>query len=156
MVQGDANDFDGDGKGDLYVYRPSTAQFFVRKSSIPSGSPLPQSVAFTLGGESHLPVVLDWDGDALADIGVFSLVTGRWTIRLSTTGSTEVIGLGRGGDVPVPGDYLGGDADENRRLAAAHRRVVHSRAQHGHDHDGRLGRARRSAGAGGRRQRRQA
>jgi hypothetical protein len=112
MVQGDANDFDGDGLGDLYIYRPSTGTFFVRKSSIPSGSPLPQTVSFTFGGEGHVPVVLDWDGDTLADIGVFNLPTGRWTIRLSSTGANEIVALGHGGDVLVPGNYLGGIGDE--------------------------------------------
>ncbi len=109
MVQGAAHDFDGDGLGDLYIYRPSTGRFFVRKSA---SAPPFNLAAFTLGAEAHLPVVLDWDGDALADIGVFDIASGRWRILVSSTGQQEVFSLGRGGDVLVPGNYVGGVADE--------------------------------------------
>jgi hypothetical protein len=109
MVQGAAHDFDGDGLGDLYIYRPSTGRFFVRKSA---GGPPFLLAAFTLGAEANLPLVLDWDGDTLADIGVFDIPSGRWRILVSSTGQQEVFSLGRGGDVLVPGNYVGGIADE--------------------------------------------
>jgi hypothetical protein len=112
FVHGDGGDFDGDGKAELYVYRPATGQFVARKSSVPPGSPLPPDTTVALGGPTCLPAVMDWDGDGLADLAVWDILTGRWTIRVSSTAATEVIALGRAGDIPVPGDYLGDGADE--------------------------------------------
>jgi hypothetical protein len=55
---------------------------------------------------------MDWDGDSRADLAVWDPSSGRWTIRASISELNEVVTLGKAGDIPVPGDYIGGAADE--------------------------------------------
>jgi hypothetical protein len=63
-------DWDGDGKSDLMVYRPSTSQFFPRTQA---GNELPFAFPFapTYGRPGDLSITGDWDDDGVDDIGVF-------------------------------------------------------------------------------------
>ena len=73
----------------------------------PPGGTLPGP--FGLGTDGSL-YGGDYDGDGLPDLALFSLDdsgTGRFHLRLSTTGGTRVGVLGRAGDVPVVGDFDG-------------------------------------------------
>jgi hypothetical protein len=94
-------DFDGDGKADATVFRPSDGMWHTRQSS--NGA----TAGVQWGSGSDVPVPGDYDGDRVIDIAVFRLSTGVWHIRYSATGTTAGVQWGNGGDRPVPADYDG-------------------------------------------------
>jgi hypothetical protein len=55
-------DFDGNGTGDLAVYRPSSREFFVR------GESSSRAAGHT---SDFLPVCGDYDGDGITEFGIF-------------------------------------------------------------------------------------
>jgi uncharacterized repeat protein (TIGR01451 family) len=93
-------DFDGDGKVDLGLYRTTTAQWIILRST--AGGQVTQ-----FGDPSQdIPVPGDYDGDGKTDLAVYRPSTGQWII-LRSTGGPEIIQFGGPGDKPVPGDYDG-------------------------------------------------
>ena len=67
-------DFDGDGKADLTVFRPSTGIWFIRTRA---GEP----TMHAWGNSGDMPVAGDYDGDGQTDVAVFRPSTGTWFIR---------------------------------------------------------------------------
>jgi hypothetical protein len=84
-------DFNGDGRTDISVYRPSTNQWLVQGMS---------NVSF--GSAGDVPVPGDYNGDGRTDIAVYRPSTGQWFVQ----GMPTVV-FGASGDVPEPGDYNG-------------------------------------------------
>ena len=100
------NDYDGDGRSDITVFRPTTGFWFMMNSATGSVG------AQQWGGADDIPVSGDYNGDDKADIAVFRPATGVWFINQSSNGGVRVVQWGAPGDVPVPGDYDGdGNAD---------------------------------------------
>ncbi|MEO6393979.1 MAG: FG-GAP-like repeat-containing protein [Pyrinomonadaceae bacterium] len=105
------NDFDGDGKTDIAVWRPGApfnAYFYI----LQSGTNTFRSDQFGQTGDDPT-VVGDYDGDGKSDPAIYraGAATGDhsfWWYRSSLTG---VITLGaewgQNGDFPAPGDYDG-------------------------------------------------
>jgi Calx-beta domain-containing protein/VCBS repeat protein/WD40 repeat protein len=89
-------DFNGDGRADIAVFRPSTGTWYLRGIA---------TVQFGTSGD--IPVPADYNGDHKADIAVFRPSTGTWYLRGIAT-----VQWGTRGDIPVPADYNGdGKAD---------------------------------------------
>lgn len=95
-------DFDGEGKTDLAVWRPSAAaEWLITNSSDGSLKTQP------LGAIGDSPVPGDYDGDWKTDVAVWRPSTGLWTILNSSNSTQTNVTWGVNGDVPVPADYDG-------------------------------------------------
>jgi hypothetical protein len=97
LVPGSARaDFDGDGKTDLSVFRPSEGNWYLLRSQAGFG-------AITWGTAGDTLVPGDYDDDNKADTAVFR--NGAWFILRSSDMVFSAINWGLPTDVPVPGDY---------------------------------------------------
>ena len=95
-------DFDGDGKSDYGIFRPSNGQWWINRSSTNT------TPVFSFGSSTDRIAPADFTGDGKADVALFRPSTGQWFVLRSENFSFYAFPFGTNGDVPVPGDY---DAD---------------------------------------------
>ena len=95
-------DFDGDGKSDISIFRPSAGEWWYLKSS--SGA----NYAAQFGASTDKPVPGDFTGDGKTDIAFWRPSTGEWFVLRSEDSSYYSFPFGVSGDIPVVGDF---DAD---------------------------------------------
>ncbi len=125
----ESGDYDGDGSGDIAIFRDTTGLWAVRgitrfyfgqSYDIPAsgdydGDGTTEPALFRsssglwairgltrvyYGGSTDLPIPADYDGDGSCDAGIFRGENGLWALR----GLTRFY-YGTSGDTPVPGDY---------------------------------------------------
>ncbi len=99
-------DFDGDGKTDFSVFRPSTGVWWIATSSNNSYT----TYQFGVGTDGPAPA--DYDGDGKTDAAVYRPSSGTWYVLQSSNGQTVYQQFGLSTDTPAPADYDGdGRAD---------------------------------------------
>lgn len=92
-------DYDGDGKTDVSVFRPSDGNWYLNKST-------EGFTSINWGLATDIPAPGDFDGDGREDNVIFRPSTGTWWLLRSTAGVTAMQ-FGASGDIPVVGDYDG-------------------------------------------------
>jgi CSLREA domain-containing protein len=97
-------DFDGDGRTDLSVFRPSTGVWYINRST--AG---PIGTQFGQNGDTPYPG--DFDGDNKTDIAIARLnadpSTFDFIVLNSASNTVQFTNWGLPGDVPITGDYDG-------------------------------------------------
>src|SRR5262249_49676693 len=93
-------DYDGDGKADFAVYRSTTGEWWIRRSS-------DNGVTYVVWGglPGDRPVPADYDADGKADITIYR--AGYWWIRRSSDGVVMPVpwGVPSADDFPVPASF---------------------------------------------------
>jgi hypothetical protein len=81
----DGNDFDGDLRSDISVWRPDAGIWWLKGIGV-----------YLWGEEGDIPVPGDYNGDTITDIAVWKPSTGMWWIQ-----GTGVIQWGEEADIPL-------------------------------------------------------
>jgi hypothetical protein len=92
-------DFDGDGRADIGLFRPSNGLWYIMNSRDSSFS------IYTFGQAGDKPVNEDYDGDGKTDIALYR--NGGWFKLKSSTGTIDGVGFGLANDLPAPADFDG-------------------------------------------------
>lgn len=96
-------DFDGDGKADLGVFRPTEGNWYIQRSTL-------GYTALNFGLVNDRIVPADYDGDGKADMAVYR--NGVWFSINSTNGALGGGSFGLANDIPVPGNFDGDAKDD--------------------------------------------
>jgi hypothetical protein len=121
------NDFDGDGKSDLSVFRGTDSTWLIALS----GDGRVESTKWEMS-EVDLTVAGDYDGDGKTDQAVYRRgdgETGNWYIKRSSDRQVSQYNWGAETDLPVPADYDGDGKTDVAvwRGAEGNRYIIESR-----------------------------
>lgn len=94
-------DFDGDGRTDVGIFRPSVAEWWINRSS--NGL----TFATQFGATTDAIVPADYTGDGKADVAFWRPSTGEWYVLRSEDFSFFAFPFGANGDTPASADYDG-------------------------------------------------
>lgn len=91
-------DYDGDGRTDQAIFRPSSGIWFIANST--GGFNI-----FQFGQSGDMPVGGDFDGDGKSDPTIYR--NGVWWRFKSANNTVDAITFGLATDIPAPGDFDG-------------------------------------------------
>lgn len=98
FFQAQVADFDGDGRTDVSVWRPSDGNWHISQSTA-------GYARYVWGASGDQIIPGDYDGDGKTDVAVWRPSTGGWFILNSGNGTFSQYTWGIATDVTVPGDY---------------------------------------------------
>jgi parallel beta-helix repeat protein len=111
-----AGDFDGDGRTDLTIYRPSDGGWYIKRSTQNFSNA--GAAFFQWGLSTDIPLKADFDGDGISDLVVYRPSEGGWYVRYSSLGYNPATWAyyqwGLPGDTPIAADF---DGDARTDLA---------------------------------------
>ena len=104
-------DWNGDGKTELGLYRPSSGEWFLDTDGDHVWRTCEHDMCVeSFGSPGDMPVAGDWNGTGSAKIGVFRAETGEWFLDLNRNFKWDgpsvdlhVRGYGQARDLPVAG-----------------------------------------------------
>jgi len=94
-------DYDGDGRADVSVFRPSENKWYLLRSS---DLGITQQIFAATG---DIPVPADYDGDGKTDLAIFRPSLGDWWYLSSINNAQINVHFGQSGDIPKPSDFDG-------------------------------------------------
>ena len=94
-------DFDGDGKADLSIFRPSVGEWWYQKSSNGGNN------AAQFGSANDTITPGDYTGDGKTDMAFWRPTSGEWFVLRSEDYSYYSAPFGTNGDIPRPSDFDG-------------------------------------------------
>ncbi|CAN5366515.1 hypothetical protein BH10ACI2_BH10ACI2_17660 [soil metagenome] len=114
-----AMDFNGDGKADFSIFRPSDNNWYILKSG---GGGVAVS-KFGLASEDYMAPG-DFDGDGKADVSIWRDASGTWWRLNSATNTVTITQWGQTGDEPVARDYDGDGKTDNAVVRRSNGQMV--------------------------------
>jgi len=93
-------DFDGDGKSDVGIFRPSDGSWWINRSTA-------GIFVAAFGRTGDRPTPADYTGDGSTDVAVWRPSDGNWYVLRSENSSYFALPFGQTGDIPVAADYDG-------------------------------------------------
>jgi hypothetical protein len=105
-----AGDWNGNGIDKIGVFRPSTGKWYLDLNNNRQWDGCSVDGCATFGTNGDLPVVGDWNGDGIAQIGVFRPSKAKFYLDLNGNRQWDpavdgVVGYGINGDRPVAGKW---------------------------------------------------